>query len=327
MPIVIAGISAHLPEKIVTNDELSRQLDTSHEWIFTRTGIEKRHIAAADELASDLGITAAEIALEKAGVAPSDVDAIIVSTTTADRRFPSCACRIQGAIGAIKAFSFDINAACAGFIYGLAVADSMMKSMNLKNVLLVAAETLTKFVDWTDRATCVLFGDGAGAFVLRSIEDGAAGPDALGGSGIIATKLYSDGSETKHNSILSHGGPQNDNRGYITMVGRAVFKYAIDCMAMSMNEILEENCMTMDDIDWIIPHQANKRILESMCKIRDFPLEKLIVTTQEHANTSSASIPLALSQAMADGKVKSGNTLLFTAMGAGLVWGASIVRV
>ncbi|MDR0695492.1 MAG: ketoacyl-ACP synthase III [Holosporales bacterium] len=320
MANVIAGISSHLPERIVTNDELSQALDTSHEWIFTRTGIEKRHIAATNEFSSDLGITAAMVALGKAGVAPKDVDAIIVSTTTADRRFPSCACRIQGEIGAARAFAFDINAACAGFIYGLAVADSMMNSMRLKNVLLVAAETLTKFVDWSDRATCVLFGDGAGAFVLQTVDDPAAG-------GIIATKLYSDGTEAKYNSILSHGGPQNGNRGYITMVGRAVFKYAIDCMASSMNEILEENKMTIDDIDWIIPHQANKRILESMCKIRDFPIEKLIVTTQEHANTSSASIPLALSQAMADGKVKSGDTLLFTAMGAGLVWGASIVRI
>jgi 3-oxoacyl-[acyl-carrier-protein] synthase-3 len=319
MPVVIAGVSAHLPEKIITNDELSETLDTSHEWIYTRTGIEKRHVAALNEFASDLGIVAAKGVLEKADIEPSEIDAVIVSTATSDRRFPSCACRIQGAIGATRAFAFDINAACAGIIYGLAVANSMMTGLRLNNVLLIGAETLTKFVDWTDRATCVLFGDGAGAFALKNV-DGSE-------KGIISTKIYSDGTDVKYNSILSHSGPQNGYRGYTTMVGRAVFKYAIDCMATSMHEILKENHMTLDDIDWIIPHQANKRILESMCKLKGFPLEKLVITTQEHANTSSASIPLALAQALEDGRVKSGDTLLFTAMGAGLVWGAAIVRV
>ena len=182
-----------------------------------------------------------------------------------------------------------------------------------------SAETITKFVDWTDRSTCVLFGDGAGAMLLEGAEDSQ--------TGIIATKLYSNGEDEKFNSILAHNGEQNGNRGYITMAGRTVFKYAIDYMAMSMKEILDENNMTISDIDWIIPHQANRRILESMCKMRDFPIEKVIITTQEHANTSSASIPLALRDALDKGKVNQGDTLLFTALGAGLTWGSAIVRI
>ena len=194
-----------------------------------------------------------------------------------------------------------------------------MMARNAKAGLIVGAEVLSKKMDMTDRSTCVLFGDGAGAFVLRASEDDS--------SGIIATKLYSNGEEEKFNSIVSHNGPQNDHRGYVTMAGRTVFKYAIDYMAMAMNEILAENNMTIDDIDWIIPHQANRRILESMCKMRDFPIEKVIITTGEHANTSSASIPLALRDAMDKGTIKSGDTLLFTALGAGLVWGSAIVRL
>lgn len=319
MKVKIASVASYLPEKAVTNDDLSKTLDTSHEWIYTRTGIESRHIAGPNELTSDLAIAAAKKAISQTSLDPNDIDAIIVSTTTGDSRFPSCACKVQGAIEARNAFAFDVNAACSGFIYAMAVADSMIKSMNLKNVLLIASETITKFVDWTDRSTCVLFGDGAGAFVLQQSDDDV--------SGIIATKLYSNGEDDKFNSIVSHNGPQNDHRGYVTMAGRTVFKYAIDYMAMSMNEILEENNMTMDDIDWIIPHQANKRILESMCKMRDFPIEKVIITTQEHANTSSASIPLALCDALDKGTVKKGDTLLFTAFGAGLVWGSAIVRL
>lgn len=315
----IISVSSYLPSKVVTNDDLSKTLDTSHEWIYTRTGIESRHVSGEDELASTLAIEASKKAISKIDLDPATIDAIIVSTTTGDSRFPSCACKIQGAIGASKAFAFDVNAACSGFLYAIAVADSMMKTMKLKRVLLVASETLTKFVDWTDRSTCVLFGDGAGAFVLEASDDENVG--------IIATKLYSNGEDEKYSSIISHNGPQNGNRGYITMAGRTVFKYAIDYMAMSMKDILAENNMTIEDIDWIIPHQANKRILESMCKMRDFPIEKVIITTREHANTSSASIPLALSDSLEKGIVKKGDTLLFTALGAGLVWGSAIVRL
>ena len=319
MKTKITGISAYLPSKVVTNDDLSKTLDTSHEWIYTRTGIASRHVSADDETTSTLAIKAAREAILKANIDPMAIDAIIVSTTTGDSRFPSCACKVQGAIGAYKAFAFDLNAACSGFIYALAVADSMMKSMNLKNILLIASETITKFVDWTDRSTCVLFGDGAGALVLQSSNDDS--------SGILATKLYSNGEEEKFNAILSHNGPQNDHRGYVTMAGRTVFKYAVEYMAQSMKEILSENNMTIDDIDWIIPHQANKRILDTICKMHDFPIEKMIITTENHANTSSASIPLALSETMDKGTIKKGDTLLFTALGAGLVWGSAIVKL
>ncbi len=317
--IQINSVASYLPKKVVTNDDLSKTLDTSHEWIYTRTGISSRHIAADDEFASDLALNAAKQALEKSNLDPKDLDAIIVTTITSDRRFPSVACKVQGELGANKAFAFDVNAACAGFIYGLAVADSMMKSMNLKNVLLIGSETLTKFVDWTDRSTCVLFGDGAGAFVLQNSTDNSRG--------IISTKLYSNGEEEKYNYLLAHSSLQKADRNYVTMAGRSVFKYAIEYMAMSMTEILKENNMSIDDIDWIIPHQANRRILESMCKMKDFPIEKVIITTDTHANTSSASIPLALDDAITKGTVKKGDTLLFTALGAGLTWGAAIVRL
>jgi 3-oxoacyl-[acyl-carrier-protein] synthase-3 len=318
MKTVINSIATHLPSKVVTNDDLSDNLDTSHEWIFTRTGIERRHLVSDGEFASDLGIIAAKKAIEQADFDPAKLEAIIVSTTTADRHFPSCGARIQGEIGATKAFAFDVGAACAGFIYSLAIADSLIKGSNLNNILLVCCETLSRFVDWTDRSTCVLFGDGAGALLLQSSEDDH--------QGLIATKLYTDGSKEKHDSILAHSGPQNGHRGYTTMKGRSVFKYAIEYMDQSVSEILTENNMTFDDIDWIIPHQANRRILESLCKMKNFPTEKMIITTNEHANTSSASIPLAMGYGIENGKIKRGHTILLTALGAGLVWGSAILR-
>ena len=316
MSTIITSVESYLPSKIVTNDDLAKTLDTSHEWIYERTGIERRHIVDG-ELASDLGFKAAQRAIESAGIRPDEVDAIIVATATADRRFPSCASKIQGELGASKAFAFDINAACCGFIYALSIADSLVKTRSLKNVVLVGVDTLSLFVDWTDRASCVLFGDGAGAFVLQNSNNAKD-------LGIIATKLYSDGS--KYDYILANQGPQNNNRGYLTMAGKAVFKYAIEYMAMSMDEILQENGMTMDDVDWIVPHQANRRILESLCKMRGFPIEKVIMSIKDHANTSSASIPLAMKDAIDSGKIKRGDVLLLTALGAGLVWGSAIIK-
>ncbi len=319
MRTIITSVGSSLPKKVVSNDDLSQTLDTSHEWIYERTGIERRHLVSDGEFASDLGAKAATDALQKAGICASEVDAIIVATATADRRFPSCACKIQGEIGAVNAFAFDVNAACSGFIYGLSIADSLIKTKSLKNVLLIGADTLSLFVDWSDRSTCVLFGDGAGAMLLQSSHEDTS-------NGIIATKLYSDGEKSKHDYILANQGEQNDHRGYLTMNGKPVFKYAIEYMAMSMNEILAENNMTMDDIDWIVPHQANRRILESLCKMKDFPIEKVILYIHEHANTSSASIPLAMKCAIDDGKIKKGDTLLLTALGAGLTWGSAIIK-
>lgn len=319
MTITIASLASCLPEKIITNDDLAKIVDTSNEWIYGRTGIERRHVVDG-EFAADLGAMAARKALDLAGILPNDVDGIVVATCTSETRMPSCACKIQGELGAVHAFAFDVNAACAGFIYGLAVVEGLMKSMNLKNVLLIAVDTLSLFVDWTDRSTCVLFGDGSGAIVLQKSEDDGVGD-------IVAIKLYADGSKEKYGHILMHNGPQNDNRGYISMSGHAVFKSAIDSMSFAMTEILTENYMTIDDIDWIVPHQANRRIIESLCKLKNFPMEKVVLTMHEHANTSSASIPLALSLSLDNKKINKGDVLLLTAFGAGLVFGSAIIKV
>ncbi|MDR0744405.1 MAG: ketoacyl-ACP synthase III [Holosporales bacterium] len=317
MKTIIKSVESYLPEKVLTNEDLSKFLDTSHDWIYSRTGIEKRHLVDKDELTSDLGLKAAIKAIESAQISPSDLDAIVVATATSDRRFPSAANKIQGDLGANRAFAFDLNAACSGFIYALFVCDSFIKSHGLKNILLIAADTLSLFIDWTDRATCVLFGDGAGAVVLQATEDNVD-------RGIVAAKLYSDG--TKYDYILANNGPQNDHRGYTTMLGSAVFKYAIEYMALSISEILSENNMTIDDIDWIIPHQANKRIIDSLCKLKNFPIEKVIISIKDQANTSAASIPLAMDYAIKNSKLKRGDTILLVALGAGLAWGAAIIK-
>lgn len=325
MATIIASIESYLPSKVVTNDDLSKIVETSHEWIYERTGIEKRHIVE-DEDGADLGCQAAEKALAAAGILASDIDAIVVTTCTAKIRVPPCACKIQGKLGATRAFAFDINASCAGFIYGLSVADGIMRSMRLKNVLLISVDTLSLFVDWTDRNTCVLFGDGAGAVVLQNSEMLSIGVDKKDSS-ILAIKLYANGELEKYEYIMTHNSAHNDHRGYIAMSGSHVFKHAIDGMAEAIGGILKENNMTLDDIDWIVPHQANKRIIESMCKLKNFPMEKVILTIHDHANTSSASIPLAISAAIADKRIKKGDVLLLVAFGAGFVYGAAIVKI
>jgi 3-oxoacyl-[acyl-carrier-protein] synthase-3 len=318
MNVIISDIEIYLPNKIVTNDELSLKLDTSDEWIRTRTGIVSRHIADTCELTSDLGTKAALKIFEKSRNDVLDIGAIVVATSTADRRFPSCAVKIQNNIGAKNAFAFDVNAACCGFVYALSVAESLILTNKAKKVLLIGADALSQFVDWTDRSTCVLFGDGAGACLLESASDQAF-------EGIVATKLYSDGS--KYELIVANQGPQNDHRGYISMSGKAVFKCAIEHMYTAISEILAENSMTLDDIDWIIPHQANKRIIDSMVSLKGIPAEKIIITVQHHANTSAASIPLALKESLDSGKVRKGQTILVAAFGAGLVWGSAILRM
>ena len=313
----ISSIETHLPEKILTNHDLAEIVDTNNEWIVDRTGIERRHIVAPGEFNHDIGAKAALKSLESEGISPLDIDGIIVSTTSPEKKCPASATRIQALIGAKNAFAFDIQAACAGFVYGLSVADSFIKSGSAKKILLICAETMSLVTDWTDRSTCVLLGDGAGSCIVKESEDQD--------KGIVATKLYSDGE--KNDLITIENSEKNDHRGYMTMQGRSVFKYAIEYMAMAMNNILSENNMTIDDIDWIVPHQANKRILESMCKMKDFPIEKVIMSIQDHANTSSASIPLAIKDALDSGKVKKGDTLLLTALGAGLVWGSAIIKL
>lgn len=317
MKTIIKNLETYLPEKVVSNFDLMKTLDTSNEWIVERTGIERRHIVGEGEFSSDIGTKSALKTIESSGVSPLDIDAIIVATTTSEKRCPSCAVKIQSNIGARNAFAFDIQAACSGFLYGLSVADSFIQSNKAKNILLVGVDTLSLFSDWTDRSTCILFGDGAGSCLVQKGDDDS--------KGIIATKLYSDGD--KHDFITIENSEKNDYRGHLTMMGRSVFKFAIEYMYQSIDEILRENNMTIDDIDWIIPHQANKRILESMSKMKGIPMEKMIISIQDHANTSSASIPLAMKDALDSGKIKNGDTILFTALGAGLVWGSAIIKI
>jgi 3-oxoacyl-[acyl-carrier-protein] synthase-3 len=315
---IISSLETYLPERILSNYDLEKTIDTTHEWIFTRTGIEQRHVVADGEYAHDIATKAALKTIEKEGISPLDIDALVVATTTSEQRCPSSAVRIQSMIGARNAFAFDIQAACSGFIYAISVADSFIKSGTAKNILLIGAETLSLFTDWTDRSTCVLLGDGAGACIIKE-----GGPEDE--SGIIDIKLFSDGN--KYDFITIANSEKNENRGYMTMQGRAVFKYAVEYMYDSMISILEKNNMTFDDIDWIIPHQANRRVLESMSKMKGVPLEKIILTIDKHANTSSASIPLAMKSSMDQGIIKKNNTLLLTAIGAGLTWGSAIVKI
>ncbi len=314
---VISSLETYLPKKVLSNFDMMEIVETSNEWIIDRTGIEKRHIVAPGEYVHNIASQAALQSIKSEGISPMDIDAVIVATTTSEKRCPSTAVKVQALIGANNAFAFDIQAACAGFIYALSVADSFIKSCSAKKILLIGADTLTLFTDWTDRGTCVLFGDGAGACIVKeSMEDD---------SGIISSKLFSDG--TKDDLIVIENSEKNDYRGHMTMQGRAVFKYAIEYMYDSMCKILKENNMTFEDIDWIIPHQANRRILETMSKMKNIPMEKIIINIKETANTTSASIPLALKDAMEKGKIKKGDTLLLTALGAGLVWGSTIIKL
>lgn len=315
---IISSLEIYLPERILTNDDITKIVETTNKWITDRTGIEKRHIVNPNEFVHDIAAKAALKTLESEGVSPLDIDAIIVATTTSEQRCPSTAAKVQALIGANNAFAFDIQAACAGFVYALSMANSLIKSETAKTILLIGADTLTRFTDWEDRSTCVLFGDGAGACIIKESNKNDE-------SGIISSKLFSDG--TKSDLIVIENSEKNEHRGHMTMQGRPVFKYAIEYMYESMEKILEGNNMTFDDIDWIIPHQANRRILESMSKMKNIPLEKIIISIGEHANTSSASIPLALKNAIEKNIIKKGDTLLLTALGAGLVWGSIIVKL
>ncbi len=315
---VVCGISSFLPENTLTNFDLEKIVDTSDEWITTRTGIKTRHVVGDSQYVHDISVKSAQTTLERAQITPEMIDCVLVATTTSEKRCPSSAARVQDMIGAKNAFAFDIQAACSGFIYGLAIADSFIKSETCKNILLIGADTLTLFTDWTDRSTCILFGDGAGSCIVRAPTEGDD-------RGIVTTKLYSDGS--KHDLITIENSEKNCFRGYMTMRGQAVFKCGIENMYQAMVDVLEQTNMTFDDIDWIVPHQANKRIFDSMHKIKGIPIEKVILTIDHHANTSSASIPLALDEAINSGKVRQGDTVMLTALGAGIVWSAAIVKL
>lgn len=317
----ILSSGSYLPENAVTNDALSEKVDTSDEWITARTGIKKRHIAAEGELTSDLARKASLKALEAAGLIANDIDFIILGTTTPDNTFPSTATKVQSQLGITHGFAMDVQAVCSGFMYALATADNFLKAGQGKRALVIGAETFTRLLDWEDRTTCVLFGDGAGAVVLQA-EEVSEDDDA---SGILSTHLHSDGS---HQDILMvDGGPSlTQTTGHVRMSGKEVFRHAVKNLADVVVEALEANGYSAEDIDWIVPHQANKRILDGTAKKLKIDPDKVIVTVDQHANTSAASIPLALDQAVRDGRIKRGDLLVLEAMGGGLTWGSALVR-
>ncbi|WP_460821037.1 beta-ketoacyl-ACP synthase III [Lysobacter olei] len=317
----IAGTGSYLPEKVLTNDDLAKLVDTSDEWIAARTGIRERHIAAEGETTSDLAYQAALRALEAAGVDAKDLDLIVLGTTTPDVIFPSTACLVQARLGAAGCPAFDVNAACSGFVYALTVADKFIRSGAAKTALVIGAETLTRMLDWSDRGTCVLFGDGAGAVVLKADEE----------TGILSTHMHADGtkSELLHNPVGVSKGfkPDEKNAGVrVLMAGNDVFKHAVKALDSVVEETLEANGLDRHQLDWLIPHQANLRIIEATAKRLDMPMERVIVTVDKHGNTSSGSVPLALDHAVRSGKVERGQLLLLEAFGGGFTWGSALIR-
>jgi 3-oxoacyl-[acyl-carrier-protein] synthase III len=314
----IMGVGGYLPEKIVTNDDLSKTIDTSHEWIFSRTGIAERHIAAANQYASDLGYMAALDALKKASISPDEIDMIVVATSSPDRIFPSTAVKIQTMLGAKNCPSFDVQAACSGFIYALSLADQFIKSGQGKTALVIGAEVLSRITDWGDRSNCILFGDGAGAVVLKADNDS--------NKGIIGTELFSDGSHYDLLYLSKHV-TGSEPAGFITMQGQGVMRVAVKCITKAVEAVFEKHNIDVNDIDWMVPHQANIRIMDAVAKKIKFPEEKIYKTIQYHANTSAASVPLALNAGIEDGSIKENDLLLFFAMGGGFTWGASVTRL
>ncbi len=317
----IAGTGSYLPEKVLTNDDLSKLVDTSDEWIASRTGIRQRHIAAEGETTSDLSYQAAVRAMEAAGVDASELDLIVLGTTTPDIIFPSTACLVQHRLGANGCPAFDVNAACSGFIYALSIADQFIRSGSAKTVLVIGAETLTRMLDWTDRDTCVLFGDGAGAVVLKADSE----------AGILSTHLHADGGkkELLYNPVGVSVGfkPGEHNAGVrVMMSGNEVFKHAVKALDAVVEETLEANGLDRSEIDWLIPHQANLRIIELTARRLDMPMERVIVTVDKHGNTSSGSVPLALDEAVRSGRVQRGQLLLLEAFGGGFTWGSALLR-
>lgn len=319
----IIATGSYLPEKILTNKDLESIVDTSDEWIFQRSGIRERHIAAKEELASDMAVKAARKALEQANLSASDIDGIIVATTTPDRTFPSTAVIVQEALGVSKGFAFDVQAVCAGFIYALSTANGLIHTEQAKRMLVIGAEKISAIMNWEDRETCVLFGDGAGAVILEARETKTDTPQD---EGILSTHLYADGS-FKDILYTDGGVGLNGQSGHIVMHGREVFKQAVNLMSNAVNAALEKNGLTSSEIDWLIPHQANIRIIESTAKKLKVPMERVVVTVHNHGNTSAASIPLALDTAMRTGQVKKGQLVLFEALGGGLTWGSALVRL
>lgn len=314
----ILGTGSYTPANAVSNEELAKTVDTNSEWIIKRTGIKSRFYAAKDETTSDMALQAAKKALEAANVSPSELGGIIVATTTPDLTFPSTAALLQAKLGIeTQCMAFDVQAVCSGFVYALATANGFFKAGQSKPMLVVGAEKMSALMDWNDRTTCVLFGDGAGAVVLGASDNAK--------DGILSVHLHADG---RHCDLLkTSGGPStNGAKGYLTMEGREVFKFAVEAMSSVVKESLQDNNMSPSDIDWLVPHQANIRIIESTAKKLDMPMEQVVLTVAEHGNTSAASIPLALDAAIRDGRIQRGQTLLLEAMGGGFTWGAALIR-
>lgn len=318
---ILTGVGGYLPRRIVPNAELARRLDTSDEWIRERTGIRQRHLAGATETAAFMGTQAARAALAMAEVTAEDVDAIIVGTSTPDQAFPATAVRIQAELGVPGGFGFDISAACSGFIYGLSVADGMIRAGQARGVLVIGSEVYSRIMDWQDRGTCVLFGDGAGAVFLRA-GTGSGSTDR----GILSTHIHAQG---KLGDILYVDGAvgRRELPGTLRMNGREVFRHAVTRLSEAVDEALAANGLERKDVDWLVPHQANLRIIEAMGKRLQLPPERVVVTVDRHANTSAASVPLALAEACADGRIKRGDLVLMEALGGGLTWGSALVRM
>ncbi|MBL4588834.1 MAG: ketoacyl-ACP synthase III [Alphaproteobacteria bacterium] len=319
MKSVIQGTGSYLPSKILTNADLEKIVDTSDEWIFQRTGIRQRHVVSEGETTSTLAIEAARRALEASGLNAEDIDGVIVATTTPDLTFPSVAVHVQEALGLPANMAFDIQAVCTGFVYAISTAHSFLQTGQAKNILVIGAETMSRILDWTDRTTCVLFGDGAGAVVLSAVEGEKED------RGIISTHLYADG--RKKGILCTSGGvSKTQDAGMIEMQGRDVFKYAVKLMHDVVDESLSENGYTGADLDWLVPHQANVRIISATADKLGLPMEKVVMTVSKHGNTSAASIPLALDQAVRAGQIQRNQLILLEALGGGLTWGATLLR-
>lgn len=317
----IRGTGGYLPKRVLTNDELSTMVETTDAWIQERTGIRQRHIAADGELTSDIATAAARQALDAAGLAPESIDLIILATTTPDQTFPATATAVQAKLGTGAGAAFDVQAVCSGFLFGLATADSMLKQGLFNNALVIGAETFSRIIDWSDRGTCVLFGDGGGAVVLQAEE--WAGPND---AGIITHHIRTDG--TKADLLYVDGGVSSTRTiGHVRMEGNRVFKHAVTNISSAIEAVLHETGLSPDDIDWFVPHQANKRILDGVAKKLNIAEHKVVMTVAEHANTSAASIPLALNHAVRSGRAKPGDLVLSEAMGGGFSWGASLFRL
>ena len=317
----VAGWGAYLPERILDNADLARMVDTSDSWIVERTGVRQRHIAAADERTSDLALRAADSALSCAGVAADEIDLIVVATSTPDHTFPATATKVQAGLGVTHGAAFDVQAVCTGFVYALAVADNFIRVGQSQCALVIGAETFSRIIDWTDRATCVLFGDGAGALVLRAAETGGTN----NARGVLSTHLHADGRQ--HDLLFVDGGPSSTQTvGHLRMSGRDVFRHAVVLLAEAVEEALAANGLSPGDIDWLVPHQANKRIIDATARRLGFSEDKVVYTIDRHANTSAASIPLALAEGAGDGRIRPGHLVLLEGMGGGFTWGSALVR-